>query len=241
MKSRTGFTLIELLVVIAIIAILAAIVTPVFARACSKARATSCLSNLKQLTLAIRMYRCDHDGFFPWFCWGQTNCSPVHTASFWPISCYPYITNKGIFVCPSQSDKGCMPPGVVGHVSGIWSTGGMTYGVNELMFTRLLNEETLRCPAETLVIADCRCQWIGGYYDQPDRSILWRVIASTRNSPCDMGCQSGAVSPAMAKSAVHNGGSNLGFADGHVKWLPAGRVRTVTGGGPLRYYDWEWW
>jgi len=66
-RSRNGFTLIELLVVIAIIAILAAILFPVFARAREKARQTSCLSNLKQLSLAILMYAEDYDETLPYY------------------------------------------------------------------------------------------------------------------------------------------------------------------------------
>src|SRR5512147_1798196 len=65
-RGHRGFTLIELLVVIAIIAVLGAIIFPVFARAREKARSTQCVSNLKQLGTAIRMYMDDYDGFFPW-------------------------------------------------------------------------------------------------------------------------------------------------------------------------------
>src|SRR5579863_8963583 len=79
MTSKHGFTLIELLVVIAIIAILAAILFPVFAQAREKARAISCLSNVKQLTLALSMYVQDTDEAFPlgMSCWGGS--SPVGT------------------------------------------------------------------------------------------------------------------------------------------------------------------
>jgi prepilin-type N-terminal cleavage/methylation domain-containing protein len=71
MTRQQGFTLIELLVVIAIIAILAAILFPVFARAREKARQTSCLNNVKQLTLAIMMYAQDYDETYPYACrWG---------------------------------------------------------------------------------------------------------------------------------------------------------------------------
>ena len=73
MKSRSnaGFTLIELLVVIAIIAILAAILFPVFAQAREKARGASCLSNIKQLTLGMMMYSQDYDETFPEWRWDQ--------------------------------------------------------------------------------------------------------------------------------------------------------------------------
>src|SRR5438477_11670416 len=73
MKERRsiGFTLIELLVVIAIIAILAAILFPVFAQAREKARSAACLSNMKQACYGMMMYVQDHDGVFPYFSWEQ--------------------------------------------------------------------------------------------------------------------------------------------------------------------------
>lgn len=116
MKSiRYGFTLIELLVVIAIIAILAAILFPVFAQAREKARQTSCLSNAKQMGLAGIMYAQDYDEILPETGW-QGPCSDPVTgvatdtqysgvASF-PIASAPYIKNWSIFKCPSDSQFG---------------------------------------------------------------------------------------------------------------------------------------
>jgi prepilin-type N-terminal cleavage/methylation domain-containing protein/prepilin-type processing-associated H-X9-DG protein len=111
MQRSKGFTLIELLVVIAIIAILAAILFPVFAQARERARAISCVSNLKQIGTATAMYVQDYDETFP--CgWGQNDGG----RSMWRISIQPYIqkygsgTNDpynsggsyGVFVCPDQ-------------------------------------------------------------------------------------------------------------------------------------------
>jgi len=92
--TRKGFTLIELLVVIAIIAILAAILFPVFARAREKARQSSCLSNVKQLTLAEMMYAQDYDEFVvPYTLPGQT----------WMTLLGPYIKNLQVHQCPSSA------------------------------------------------------------------------------------------------------------------------------------------
>src|SRR5438034_5691077 len=98
MKRRHGFTLIELLVVIAIIAILAAILFPVFAQAREKARATSCVSNLKQIMLSHMMYSQDYDEVFT----GTFRQYPDGRRTHWGQLVIPYIKNYGIFRCPDQ-------------------------------------------------------------------------------------------------------------------------------------------
>jgi len=89
---RKGFTLIELLVVIAIIAILAAILFPVFARAREKARQTSCLSNVKQLALGTQMYATDCDDIL-----GITDWQAVRMF----VAVQPYVKNTQMVYCPS--------------------------------------------------------------------------------------------------------------------------------------------
>src|SRR5687767_7261208 len=106
--TRRGFTLIELLVVIAIIAILAAILFPVFAQAREKARAISCLSNTKQLALAVQMYVQDYDEVLP------MRQDPQATNNTWPWPVMsgklnPYIKNAG----PIGGDTGAR--------SGVWA------------------------------------------------------------------------------------------------------------------------
>ncbi len=100
LPARKGFTLIELLVVIAIIAILAAILFPVFAQAREKARQTSCASNVKQLLLAALMYAQDYDGYLP--CdYYISNSSTTHARLVRQMD--PYINNKQIWYCPDAS------------------------------------------------------------------------------------------------------------------------------------------
>jgi prepilin-type N-terminal cleavage/methylation domain-containing protein len=101
---KRGFTLIELLVVIAIIAILAAILFPVFARAREKARQSSCQSNLKQLSLGVLMYMQDYDGRSP-FGW-TTYEGNTALAYRWRDAIQPYIKNTQILVCPSNATDG---------------------------------------------------------------------------------------------------------------------------------------
>lgn len=114
-NALRGFTLIELLVVIAIIAILAAILFPVFAQAREKARQTACLSNCKQAGIAAMMYAQDYDELLPHTGW-QGPCTDPATmkngdAYFsgvysFPLASHPYIKNLDIWKCPSDSDHG---------------------------------------------------------------------------------------------------------------------------------------
>lgn len=98
-SGKCAFTLIELLVVIAIIAILAAILFPVFAQARAKARQTACLSNMKQIGLAIIQYTSDYDGVLPP---AEVGIEPQILS--WPTLVFPYVKNEDVFVCPSGEE-----------------------------------------------------------------------------------------------------------------------------------------
>ena len=108
-RSRNAFTLIELLVVIAIIAILAAILFPVFAQAREKARQSSCLSNTKQMGLGIMMYMQDYDETYPQAYWYTNDTDGSAGYNQWSGMIQPYVKNVGIFVCPSDPSKGIIP------------------------------------------------------------------------------------------------------------------------------------
>jgi len=108
-RGPGGFTLIELLVVIAIIAILAAILFPVFARAREAARKTSCLSNMKQIGLGLMMYTQDYDETYPmayFYPNGRNSSNGYHQ---WSGMIQPYVKNERVFVCPSHQLKGIAP------------------------------------------------------------------------------------------------------------------------------------
>jgi len=132
LNKKRGFTLIELLVVIAIIAILAAILFPVFARAREKARTASCQSNQKEICLGFKMYTSDYDEKFP----GGTQ--PV------AASIFPYIKNVQIYHCPSDSN---LPTsGDLGAASSV------SYGYNSLVAT--VSEAQLESVATTILTGD---------------------------------------------------------------------------------------
>lgn len=96
-----AFTLIELLIVMAIIALLAAILFPVFAKARDKARQTACTNNLKQIYLGYRMYGQDYDGSFPTTVLGNSQTRAATDPQSTPALLYPYTKNNQIWVCPN--------------------------------------------------------------------------------------------------------------------------------------------
>jgi prepilin-type N-terminal cleavage/methylation domain-containing protein/prepilin-type processing-associated H-X9-DG protein len=238
MRGHKAFTLIELLVVIAIIAILAAILFPVFARAREKARQASCQSNLKQLMLGMLMYIQDYDERFPTYYWGEGN-SGIPNSCTWFGGIYAYVKNVQLYECPSSNLGGHKSWAVwVNNTYPQFINATINYGYSEIIgnvgggcrITRLT------APAETLVLADCTSTWIGGYWQSSDRAHLRRVAFARGGAPC--GCPPNlTMDPAWA---LHNGGSNCAFADGHVKWFEWSKCRSSSGGGPMRYYDTEW-
>ncbi|MCW3055347.1 MAG: prepilin-type N-terminal cleavage/methylation domain [Chthonomonadales bacterium] len=203
MKQR-GFTLIELLVVIAIIAILAAILFPVFAQARGKARQASCTSNVKQLSLGYMMYVQDYDETFPFWNWGDSYGSgsrtPNHFESFWVNAIYPYVKNGQVFACPSSNDQATVrQTALFGWLSNAQiPTSGivpqlldvpLNYGISEPLESgnvcgndgnhKGCTIASLGTPANTLVVADCNTALTTGWTPSSDpNDPLHRYIIS---------------------------------------------------------------
>ncbi len=246
---RRGFTLIELLVVIAIIAILAAILFPVFAKAREKARQASCQSNLKQIGLAFLMYMQDYDGRWPYWHWGRHrgNINPTDgpQALQWYVRLDPYIKNTQIFACPSRSDYGgcrwCYAnPDDGRYQSRYPAFRYIHYGYNECFSVNCCNKRKdadLKYPAEILLVGDCFAS-LGGWENNNLR-ILYRYAAAGTGHPC-IGC-GGTVPSNMDDYAPHNGGSNICYADGHVKWIRWSQLKRVRDGGAVRYRPSDGW
>lgn len=140
--QRKAFTLIELLVVIAIIAILAAILFPVFAQAKLAAKKTQALSNVKQLSLGILMYINDYDDLFPLAFEGTTTNSPHSWTGedLWGQRVQPYIKNVGIFASPADSFGLQIP------LVGTWAGVGVSFAANSMYSTTWTNGFDLRGP-----------------------------------------------------------------------------------------------
>src|SRR5207249_9420658 len=152
-----GFTLIELLVVIAIIAILAAILFPVFAQAREKARATTCLSNLKQIALGLRMYVQDYDELYPPHRLGPACCYPQ--AYTWKAALFPYLKNIEFERCPSNAFNRIPAAGDTN-----WIERGEPFprsycinsaGINENVYSAR-SDASIDRPAELILICECR-------------------------------------------------------------------------------------
>lgn len=142
MGMRKAFTLIELLVVVAIIAILAAILFPVFARARENARKSSCQSNMKQLGLGFQQYIQDYDGRYPGV---NTDTSQYGFQPYWDLQILPYTKSMNLLQCPSDSESPRVSSPQLGP-NLYRSYGATIYGASESIVTRpsetvLLNED----------------------------------------------------------------------------------------------------
>jgi len=201
-RRRTGFTLIELLVVIAIIAILAAILFPVFARAREKARQASCQSNLKQIALGILMYAQDYDERLP--ANYNYNPRPINLV-WWDDLIQPYVSNYQILICPSDQ------PASYNYARPNWSN-----IPNPLVFSYSANSNggggiipiggdgnscalsSIASVADTVIIAESNDIELNTYTTEVD---AW------------------ATNGIGNIDKRHNDGCNWSFADGHVKYM----------------------
>jgi prepilin-type N-terminal cleavage/methylation domain-containing protein/prepilin-type processing-associated H-X9-DG protein len=186
---RRGFTLIELLVVIAIIAILAAILFPVFAKAREKARQTSCLSNLKQVALAQMMYIEDYDEMLPYAQNWDPAFGSMPSSAYWFMVIQPYMKNTQALKCPSANS-------VAGTIT---DYGRCQHHLPYRQPGGSISLAVFKYPAEVNMFCDA----------YPTAGWNWMYTYCPICSP----------TLTNAISNRHNGGANMAFFDGHCKWL----------------------
>ena len=216
-QKRPAFTLIELLVVIAIIAILAAILFPVFARARENARRSSCASNLKQIALGMIQYNQDSDEKFPGVYTGTA--FSTGNGQGWSMIVQPYVKSTQIFQCPSEPNG--VATNYLNPADSQWSdyfynrymTGYKNGDTSAAAFTGGSSIADLSYASNTIMLGD----------------YLTLHSASTHTGNSDMlsnlPCTDGTPGPGLNRtdqtnpSQRHLEGANYAFADGHVKWM----------------------
>ena len=241
-RKHAGFTLIELLVVIAIIAILAAILFPVFAQAREKARQSSCASNLKQIGTALITYSADYDGGMPSWneYYGQASngsetnnggyTGDIGATGYWQAKLQPYVKNgspqgyddTGVWQCPSLGAKGesaTRPASVGGGVAPSYGLSGLFYYNNYRAFSSptypeypAAVEQYYRYPFESEMDAPASTIFVGEASSPARIAPNWYFQTWTLR-------KQGTPTGAWEVPDRHNNGANYAFADGHVKWL----------------------
>ncbi len=255
MKMRNptkAFTLIELLVVIAIIAILAAILFPVFAQARAKARSVACLSNFKQIGTSIAMYTQDYDENYPVCNMSYKAADDYAVWASWMQEIQPYIKNTQIYYCPDAlRDNTVVVNGTDGSALGAITVPTLQIGGSEGIFMSGGNNPrtgasvqsialaSIGKPADLCLVADSTHILIPA---------MERVMYASKPSSAAGDFYSGwPTTPggnrAMPGWARHTGGSNISFGDGHAKWLAqlsmdfAGDYQT--NGNPVNDHYWS--
>ncbi len=243
---QKAFTLIELLVVIAIIAILAAILFPVFARARENARRSSCLSNMKQLGLGVAQYVQDYDSNFP--------VTPNQGATYgpgWTKVLFPYVKSAQIFRCPSDSNPNTttVSYGVNGLALGFNQGWNNCCGVGGVNAMGPINESRLAATSKTVLLfeaisgtantagaitysavnpetatsgqpfADFNPSGSGGKADISNGVAMTGKFSNLTTTLKPNGTDS-----AFVGTGVHLDGANYTFADGHAKWLKGSAI-----------------
>jgi len=250
---RRGFTLIELLVVIAIIAILAAILFPVFAQAREKARAIACLSNAKQIGLGISMYTQDNDEVLPIGGDGR----PSNTPNRWDKLIMPYVKNgmradgrgvAGLFLCPSRPRYPRDPNDSRGYGCNVNLMGwGNIANPNQAPPSKSLAEITT--PAGTFAVAEGSSITVPAatpgspqnlnpevWPQFEDRRSDWQIVPpgnwNNNNAAKYLAAPDSSCNSCRRPIARHNKGANIVYCDGHAKWANISQFLNVTAQNP---------
>ncbi len=247
-RARHGFTLIELLVVIAIIAILAAILFPVFQSVRERARITTGLSDGKQLLLGVTQYVSDNDEKFP-FAGSDGGFSGYDGGCSWQISIYPYVKSAGVYKDPDDSTMNSVPNMTVTQISQPQYSQS-SFLMNNMITTApavghrvSVNLSAFAAPAEFILLMEGAKPFFGGnnasYYAEgppsPDGQTQSAWRGNYTNGAVTAGgalhlfnrCKTNGVancgtsgSYGYTTAPIHKSGEIVGFEDGHVKYIP---------------------
>ena len=223
-NGRPAFTLIELLVVIAIIAILAAILFPVFARARENARRSSCLSNLKQIGLGVMQYTQDYDERLPLGIYSTFTTR-------WSDIIQPYTKSRQIFQCPSDTN--------------ITTATNLSYGINRNFMTQTsLSLAEIPDSANSVIVCEAAQLGAGAasapglndpttWNDFITGPTSWQWTPPTNVDGSGTNYTSTAGDPLRRPVPRHFGGVCINYADGHAKWMRIERfLGPMPGGWP---------
>lgn len=246
-SMRRAFTLIELLVVIAIIAILAAILFPVFAQAREKARIAGCQSNLKQFQMAILMYVQDYDEGMPLAVSGKNAVGPGIAAQYniqefgVHVEITPYVKNKGVFQCPDDTG---LPAGSFAGTNlavpagmKVWNAYGSSYKFTKQNFSQpavsgtpapMLYADMVNNPGDMVgpiggpYTSNPPCPMPLSYFARPTETRVMRCYTAGWETPA----------AATDVTPFHKGGDTVSFMDGHIKFLSSKAAYDAVCNGP---------
>jgi prepilin-type N-terminal cleavage/methylation domain-containing protein/prepilin-type processing-associated H-X9-DG protein len=240
-KRRRGFTLIELLVVIAIIAILAAILFPVFARARENARKATCMNNLKQVGGALLMYVQDYDETMPFLIACQAAAETRHPMHAPQGQLHPYVKNTKVWECPSAkryqgplldlgTQAGNLADGSgyrfprefagtrfsIGYNEQVMRNLDCNFGGKPVKMAAIQEPATVSAFTDSSSISNCGCL----------RSIYPDACCAIRDNPAEQ----------TEQNTRHSGGVVYAFCDGHAKWFNSKQLAAMYYAGDKRFW-----